>query len=322
MTNRSNLFAASALALLAAAGCTPTDSDQPVAIAKSGNTVVISTSTVTTGGFGCGGLTTPGDGPLYVSNDRGATFTQLATDNIDAPVAALAVHQQTFYALHSRYSGYAIEASQDGRTWTQVAAGSDEGFSLITAGDSLAMVHDNGLLLSRDGKTWIDHALPAQMYNPIFTVAGKQTVVADHGGAMYVTNDMDQWEPLTVPGVTSMHRLTNINGQAVAFVHATRGSELEQPFLVQLNLAAPAQSTFIAIDETIVNLIDAPAGTLFNDGSAASNRAQLATRADRTDAFIAAAVDGNDVVVLRDHSIAVSADGGQSFGPATELPLR
>ncbi|HPH64365.1 MAG TPA: hypothetical protein PLF40_01400 [Kofleriaceae bacterium] len=322
MTNCSNLFAASALALLAAAGCTPTDSDQPVAIAKSGNTVVISTSTVTTGGFGCGGLTTPGDGPLYVSNDRGATFTQLATDNIDAPVAALAVHQQTFYALHSHYSGYAIEASQDGRTWTQVAAGSDEGFSLITAGDSLAMVHDNGLLLSRDGKTWIDHALPAQMYNPIFTVAGKQTVVADHGGAMYVTNDMDQWEPLTVPGVTSMHRLTNINGQAVAFVHATRGSELEQPFLVQLNLATPAQSTFIAIDETIVNLIDAPAGTLFNDGSAASNRAQLATRADRTDAFIAAAVDGNDVVVLRDRSIAVSADGGQSFGPATELPLR
>ncbi len=136
MTNRSNLFAASALALLAAAGCTPTDSDQPVAIAKSGNTVVISTSTVTTGGFGCGGLTTPGDGPLYVSNDRGATFTQLATDNIDAPVAALAVHQQTFYALHSRYSGYAIEASQDGRTWTQVAAGSDDaleqGYGLLS----------------------------------------------------------------------------------------------------------------------------------------------------------------------------------------------
>lgn len=311
-----------ALIAAATAACTPTESDQSVAIAKSGNNVVISTSTVVSGGFGCGGLATPGDGPLYVSNDRGATFTRLELDTADAPVTALTSHQQAFYALRDRLGGFSIETSIDGHQWTAVATGTDQGYSLVTSGNTLAMMHDQGLLVSRDGRTWTDRALPAQMYNPVFTVAGASIVVADHSGVLYVEDAVSQWTTLTLPGVTQLHRLATIDGHAVALVHATRGSAVDQAFLVQVNLDAPELSAFIAVDESISNLLDTPAATLFNDGSAAADRTQLASRAARTEAFVAGAVDGNDVVLLHDHSITMSQDGGRSFNAAIELPLR
>ncbi len=324
MNNVTNALLTSSMALIAAttSACTPTESDQSVAIAKSGDSVVISTSTLVSGGFGCGGLATPGDGPLYVSNDRGATFARLDLDTIDAPVTALTAHQQAFYALRDRLGGYSIETSIDGQRWTTVASGTDHGYNLVTSGDTLAMMHDQGLLVSRDGRTWTDRALPAQMYNPVFTVAGASIVVADHSGVLYVAGEAKQWTTLTLPGVTQLHRLATIEGDAVALVHATRGSAVEQPFLVQVNLEAPEMSSFIAVDESISDLLDAPAATLFNDGSAAADRTQLATRAARTDAFVAGAVDGNDVVLLHDHSITISHDGGRSFDAAIELPLR
>lgn len=311
-----------ALIAAATAACTPTESDQSVAIAKSGNNVVISTSTVVSGGFGCGGLATPGDGPLYVSNDRGATFTRLELDTADAPVTALTSHQQAFYALRDRLGGYSIETSIDGQQWTAVATGTDHGYSLVNSGNTLAMMHEQGLLVSRDGRTWTDRALPAQLYNPVFTVAGASVVVADHSGVLYVEDAVSQWTTLTLPGVTQLHRLATIDGNAVALVHASRGNAIEQPFLVQVNLDAPELSSFIAVDESISNLLDTPAATLFNDGSAAADRTQLAARAARTEAFVAGAVDGNDVVLLHDHSITMSQDGGHSFDAAIELPLR
>jgi hypothetical protein len=314
------------LLVVPAAACTEpmqvTD-DTPIAVATSADRVVVAATIETeTTGFGCGGGGggNYGRSVLFVSGDRGTTFERTLPEDT-RPLTHITSRAGVFYAIaHDNEGGFGVMTSPDGAAWTQVASGTGYAEDIAVSPGSIAVAHGMGVLVSADGVTWTDRPLsesPYGFYQARAAIVGDTLAVGTAAdGTIRLSTAGGAWRSYTVSSINTVSQLIAAGDTLLVAGYGNNGMTLARLDLANLETPPVVRSGFA---NTIVLT---PAGLLDNEGRLATLDANgFGTPADHTSPFNAAAVDANEVVVVRGGTIDTSADGGLTFGGTIALPI-
>lgn len=307
----------------AAAACTDQGvqitEDTPIAVAASADRLVVAATQETEStGFGCGGGASYGPSVLFVSGDRGTTFERIVPADA-RPLTRIASRDGIFYAIaHNNDGSFGVVTSADARSWTEVASGTGYAQDLAISDAAIVVAHGAGVLVSADGSTWTNHQIDggAGIYQVrVAHAAGMTALGSAAEGTIRLSSDASTWSDYAVPGLNSISQLIGAGDSLLATGWSTGGtSAVARIDLANLE-AAPVIRTGFAN-----NVILTPAGLLDAGGQLASLDANgIGQPVAHLEPFHAAAVDANDVVVLRGHTIATSTDGGRTFDGTIEL---
>lgn len=293
------------------------DEDQIQSVAATGSNVVVTARTSSVGGYGCGGLD-EGTPALFVSGDAGRSFERIVPAS-DRAIDAIGMRDGTFFVLRSGYDGFTVESSTDGLTWTERTSAAASAHDLIVDATGVHVAHLEGISTSPDGLAWTHHDLDDDsLYAPRLTRVGELFVLATADGRVQTSPDGDTWTARPID-LGSVVRLANASTRAIAIARAERNDTYGN-FLVGFDPATDDAPSFTPIDDGVMAVVDAPVGILVGDGTLAADGV-LGTRTAHTRAFQAGAVDGARVILASDRGVAISTDGGASFGAPSSLPL-
>lgn len=322
MPNRPTLAAFAALLVPGLVACVPYDRDVTEHVAVSGDAIVVTGQTVTEGGGGCGGGEPSGPPVLLVSGDAGRTFDRIVPDDPRA-FRDLITIDGAFVALRTDGDTFELSRSTDGRTWTTLATHAGDAADLAVFGADLVVASSLGVhLLPRAGaepRAWRDTApSDAGLYAPHVVAVAGTLVVVTAAGDVFTSTDAATWRRDALPTGTSVHGATAVGDRVVVDAHAPTADGWSSAALLAFAPSAPAAVETIRIDDGAGAVIDLPIGVLVGDGSLG---ATLATRAPHVDAFTAAALDADEVVLVQDATLRLSRDGGVTFDAPRTLPL-
>ena len=304
------------------AACTPstTSVDNPIAVAASGDHVVVAADVATTDtGFGCGGGEAfLGSSVLFVSNDGGKTFARTVPTD-PRPLIRIAAHDGVFYAVaHDNNGQFAVVTSVDGTTWTEVASQPDYAQDFAAASDELVVAHATGMLTSADGSVWTNHPIAGSGYfrPSIASAHGMIALGSSADGMLHVTSDATTWTTRAT-GLTSISQILVDEGSLLVAGYAeNRGSAIARIDL-ETTTASPVVTPTTYSGFALVT----PAGLLDSSGTLAPLGATIGQGVAHVEPFVSAAVDGSTVAVVRTTSVQVSLDGGATFGASVALPI-
>lgn len=314
---RSILFAS----LLAACTPTTTSVDNPIAVAASGDHVVVAADVATTDtGFGCGGGEAfLGNSVLFTSNDGGKTFARtVPTDT--RPLIRIAARDGVFYAVaHDNGGQFAVVTSVDGVTWTEVASQPDYAQDFAATSDELVVAHATGVLTSPDGSLWTNHTIPGDGYfrPTIASAHGTIALGSSADGTLHISNDATTWTTRAT-GLSGISQImVSDSSLLVAGYAENRGAAIARVDLESTTIAPQVFATTYGGYALVT-----PAGLLDNSGTLASITATgIGAATAHVDAFVSGSVDGSTVAVLRTNELQLSHDGGATFGAAVALPI-
>ncbi len=308
----------------AAAACTEpmqTTEDTPIAVSTSADRVVVAATQETeTTGFGCGGGGGSfGPSVLFVSGDRGASFERVVPPDA-RPLTHITSRSGVFYAIaHSNEGGFAIVSSPDGQTWTELAHSDRSAEDLAVSDDAIVVAHSAGVLISTDGTTFVDRPLGGETFYWQASVAHVNGTIAMGTGAdgiLRLSTDGGAWRTYQVPGFDGVTQLIAAGDSLLVGGWANSTTAFARLDLA--NLSAPPVVRYGFANTAVLT----PAGLLESGGRLAPLSANgVGEPVNHLSPFNAAAVDANEVVVVRGRQIETSTDGGLTFGGTIELPI-
>jgi hypothetical protein len=310
----------------AAAACTDSEGvqitqDTPIAVAASADRVVVAATEETeTTGFGCGGGGgSYGRSVLFVSADRGGSFERIVPDDI-RPLTHIASRDGVFYAIaHSNDGGFGVVTSADGAAWSQVASGSWYAQDLAISADAIVVAHGMGVLVSTDGSTWTAHEPSGSGFYQASVASARGMIALGTAadGILRLSPDATTWRDYVVPGFDSVQQLIAAGDSLLVAGYANNGTATIARIDLANLAATPTIRTGFATD-----LVVTPAGLLDVGGRLATLDANgVGQPVAHLSPFNAAAVDGQEVVVVRGGTIETSSDGGLTFGGTIALPI-
>ena len=224
-----------------------------------------------------------------------------------------------FYAIaHGNDGGFGVLTSADGQSWTQVATGSQFADDLAISADAIVVAHNGGVLVSTDGTTWTDHPLTSGgIYQARVANAGGKIVLGSAAdGTLRLSTDATTWSTYAVPGFDSVSQLIAAGDSLLVAGYAYQTTAIARIDLGNLTATPVVRTGFGS------NVVVTPAGVLDADGQLATLDANgVGEPVAHLTPFNAAAVDIQDVVVLRSGTIETSLDGGRTFGGTISLPI-
>ncbi len=299
-----------------------TTKDSARLIAASGSHVVVAASSETeTPSLGCGGGGDPQLGPsvLFVSDDSGVHFDRVMPDDA-RPLTRIGVKDGIFYGLAQDAGSFAIVTSADGRTWTQVATHEGESHDLSITASGIAVAHATGVMTSTDGITWLDHAIAQGLYSPSVAQVGDQVVVSMALSSTLHIRSHGEWVSRTVPSMTSIWELIPVEGAVLATGTASYDGGPTVFTIARIDLAHDTAPTYV--EGYTTRSVVTPAGLLDYTGFLAPiDGTVVGTLEQFIEPFQSAMVDGQRVQLLRDGKVAISVDGGHTYGAPVALPI-
>jgi hypothetical protein len=268
---------------------------------------------------------TVGASIVFVSDDGGRTYDRVQPNDGRA-MHHVVHHDGRFFGLVTSAGAYAVLASDDGRRWTQVTDGMGTSPHLSATAGGLLVVHETAAVRSTDGDAWIEHdVIDDGFYQPIGAIAdGKSVAIV--GGVLFVETAPSVWSQRSIdaPGDDEM-----IHAQIVP---------VDDDILVITSGAAArydldAGASSLALDGRDVELPSAITPMGFLDRMGQLHQVTSSGIADDATPHIAPffdiAVSGDRVAVVADNSggewngtgVAISRDGGRTFGTPVALPL-
>lgn len=311
------------LVVPAAAACTEPmqiTEDTPIGVATSGDRVLVAATEETENtGFGCGGGGgNYGPSVLFVSGDRGTSFERVVPADSRA-LTRIASRGGMFYAIaEDLEGGFGVMSSPDGATWTEVAHGDRYASALAVSPSAIVVAHNAGVLISTDGVTFVDRPISDNFAWNASVAHLDGTIVLGTGadGVLKLSTDGGAWRTHRVPGFDSVFQLIAAGDSLLVSGYANNTTAIARLDLA--NLTAPPVVRYGFANTSVLT----PAGLLETGGRLAPFDANgVGEPVDHLSPFNAAAVNANEVVLLRNRQIETSTDGGLTFGGAIELPI-
>jgi len=307
----------------AAAACTEPmqiTEDTPIAVATSAQRVVVAATEETeTTGFGCGGGGgNYGRSILFISGDRGASFERVVPQD-ERPLTHITSRGGVFYAVaHSNDGSFGVVSSTDGQAWTELARGDHYAADITASANAVVIAHSSGVLVSTDGVTFVERPLGEQSFwqASVAEVNGTLALGTGADGVLQLSTEGGAWRTHTVHGFSSISQLIAAGDSLLVGGWANNAMAIARVDLA--NLAADPIIRYGFASSAVLT----PAGLLENGGRLAPLSANgVGEPVDHLAPFNAAAVDANEVVLLRFGQIATSTDGGLTFGGTIDLPI-